>query len=128
MKNVPMAVATQPAAPPAGPARVLALLDRPVLVALVKLTLSHCACAIRATATAAESATLLTEWQPHLAILDMDLDGRQVMQRIRVTADGTRIAIISLTRRGDLKTKLAALESGVDDILTIPFAPEELLA
>src|SRR5207253_6709374 len=36
--------------------------------------------------------------------------------------------IIGLTRRGDLSSKLAAFEAGVDDILTIPFAPEELLA
>jgi DNA-binding response OmpR family regulator len=125
--NNPMAVATQTAGRPAGPARVLALLDRPLLVALVKLTLSHCACAIRATATAAESATLLTEWQPHLAILDMDLDGRRVMEQIRDTTDRTRLAVIGLTRRGDLKTKLAALEWGADDTLTIPFALEELL-
>jgi len=33
-----------------------------------------------------------------------------------------------LTRRGDLKTKLAAFDQGVDDIMTIPFSPEELLA
>jgi DNA-binding response OmpR family regulator len=58
----------------------------------------------------------------------MDLDGRQAMQQIRVTAGGTRLAIIGLTRRGDLKTKLAAFEYGADDIVTIPFAPEELLA
>src|SRR5258708_37165518 len=116
MKNVPMAVATQPAAPPAGPARVLALLDRPVLVALVKLTLSHCACAIRATTTAAESATLLTEWQPHLAILDMDLEGRQVMEQIGGHLRPTGLAVIGLTRRGDPKTKLAAPRRGADDI------------
>src|SRR5438105_3795769 len=41
---------------------------------------------------------------------------------------GMRLPVIGLTRRGDLKTKLAAFESGVDDILTVPFAPEELLA
>jgi DNA-binding response OmpR family regulator len=33
-----------------------------------------------------------------------------------------------LTRRGDLRTKLRAFELGVDDILTMPFSPEELLA
>jgi len=33
-----------------------------------------------------------------------------------------------LTGRGDLRTKLVAFEAGVDDILTDPFAPEELLA
>ena len=39
-----------------------------------------------------------------------------------------RLPVIGLTRRGDLKTKLAAFDAGVDDILTVPFAPEELLA
>ena len=39
-----------------------------------------------------------------------------------------RIPTIGLTRRGDLKSKLAAFEAGVDDILAVPFAPEELLA
>jgi two-component system alkaline phosphatase synthesis response regulator PhoP len=36
--------------------------------------------------------------------------------------------VIGLTRRGDLKTKLHAFDLGVDDILTVPFSPEELLA
>ena len=40
----------------------------------------------------------------------------------------TRTPVLALTRRGDLKTKLAAFEQGVDDIMTIPFSPEELLA
>jgi len=47
-----------------GPARVLVLLGRPLVVALVKLTLSHCACAIRATATAAAVSTRSTIGQP----------------------------------------------------------------
>src|SRR5713226_6007526 len=118
-----MMVKPQPCEPP----RVVVLLDRPLVVALVKLTLSHCGCDIRATATAAESATLLTEWHPHLAILDMDLEGRRVMEQIGVTPGRTRPAVIGLTRRGDLKTKLAALDVGADDILTIPFALDELL-
>ena len=33
-----------------------------------------------------------------------------------------------LTRRGSLTTKLRALDLGVDDNLTMPFSPEELLA
>ena len=36
--------------------------------------------------------------------------------------------MIALTRRGDLATKLAAFEQGVDDILTVPFPPEEFVA
>ena len=36
--------------------------------------------------------------------------------------------ILALTRRGDLKRKLEAFDQGVDDVLTVPFSPEELLA
>jgi hypothetical protein len=41
---------------------------------------------------------------------------------------GMHLPVIGLTRRGDLKTKLVALEAGVDDMMTVPFAHEELLA
>ena len=44
----------------------------------------------------------------------------------RLTQRGT--PALGLTRRGDLKTKLRAFDLGVDDILTMPFSPEELLA
>src|SRR5258708_20770798 len=126
MKNVPMAVATQPAAPPAGPARVLALLDRPVLVALVKLTLSHCACDIRATATAAESATLLTEWQPHLAILDMDLEGRQVMAHIGGPPLRTRPTVLRVPPPARLKHNVPAFSPGRGDLPPAPLGAPHL--
>jgi two-component system, OmpR family, alkaline phosphatase synthesis response regulator PhoP len=45
-----------------------------------------------------------------------------LLTRARVTP------ALGLTRRGDLKTKLRAFDLGVDDILTMPFSPEELLA
>ena len=65
--------------PPRGPARVLVVLDRPVLVELIKLTLNHAVYTTRAVTTATDAANALSEWQPHLAILDMDLDGAQIM-------------------------------------------------
>jgi DNA-binding response OmpR family regulator len=108
---------------------VLVILDRPILIDLIKMTFNHGVYTTRETSTFDQVATALTEWQPHLAILDMDLDGARVMALLSSTAvGGTRLPVIGLTRRGDLKTKLAAFEAGVDDILTLPFAPEELLA
>jgi DNA-binding response OmpR family regulator len=115
--------------PPRGPARVLVVLDRPMLIELIKMTLNHGVYTTRTAASASDLAGALTEWQPHLAILDMDLDGVQIMAHLGSTpVGGMRLPVIGLTRRGDLKTKLAAFEAGVDDILTVPFAPEELLA
>lgn len=115
--------------PPRGPARVLLLLDRPTLIELVKLTFNHGVYTIRAVATPDEVESGLAEWQPHLLILDMDLDGLRILTRLGMRSSGaTRLPVIGLTRRGDLRTKLSAFEAGVDDILTVPFAPEELLA
>jgi DNA-binding response OmpR family regulator len=50
------------------------------------------------------------------------------MERIGPGAHGGAVPAIALTRRGDLRTKLDAFERGLDDIVTLPFAPEELLA
>jgi len=60
----------------------------------------------------------------------MDIGGDVLMRRMAPSGVGgsTRAPVLALTRRGDLKTKLAAFEQGVHDIMTIPFSPEELLA
>jgi two-component system, OmpR family, KDP operon response regulator KdpE len=71
----------------------------------------------------------LREWQPHLTVIDMDVEGGRIMDRLVSASTGMgRIPVIALTRRGDLRTKLEAFERGVDDILTVPFSPEELVA
>ena len=115
--------------PVRGPARVLLLLDRAVLVQLVRLTLNHGVYATHAVDRAADVEPAILDWHPHIIILDMDLDAGGLLTRITSKpAGGARLPVIGLTRRGDLRSKLAAFEAGVDDILTIPFAPEELLA
>jgi DNA-binding response OmpR family regulator len=115
--------------PQRGPVRVLLVLDRRTTEELIKLTLNHGVYMTRTATTASAATDVLDDWQPHLVIFDADLDGHQVMQAVAVRAtNGRRLPTIALTRRGDLRTKLAAFDWGVDDILTIPFAPEELLA
>ena len=114
------------------PTRVLLVLDQPVLVELVRLTLAHGAFETRQAVSAAEAIIVLTQWRPHLVLLDMELEGvngRRVMDRIGPGLPGAgSIPVIALTRRGDLRAKLEAFERGVDDIMTLPFPPEELLA
>jgi len=115
--------------PPRGPARVVLLLDNRALAELVHLTLNHGVYSTRTVVTTDEAIAAIDEWQPHLVIFDADIAGQQIMQHVAAIAGGAQhVPTIALSRRGDLKTKLAAFEWGVDDILTIPFAPEELLA
>src|SRR5918911_4688843 len=59
----------------------------------------------------------------------MDFAHGHMLDHLGDTMPGkARLPVVALTRRGDLKTKLAAFAWGVDDILTVPFSPEELLA
>src|SRR5207248_5931999 len=113
-----------------GPLRVLVVEDQRLVTELVKLTLNHGTYVTRDAQDAGEATTILGEWQPHLAVIDMDLGGNQLLHQIGSVGlqTGARLPTIALTRRGDLKSKLAAFDQGVDDILTIPFSPEELLA
>ncbi len=109
--------------------RVLLVLDQPMVVRLATLTLKHGTYETRSVTSGAEAATALVTWQPHLVLLDMDLEGSMILDQIGGRrAAGGRLPVIALTRRGDLRTKLAAFQAGVDDILTVPFSPEELLA
>jgi DNA-binding response OmpR family regulator len=108
---------------------VLVVLERPMLAELIKLTLNHGVYSTRAIANTDELEAVVADWQPHLVVLDMDLNGTQAIALLSAkTAGSGRLPVIGLTRRGDLRNKLAAFEAGVDDILTVPFAPEELLA
>jgi two-component system alkaline phosphatase synthesis response regulator PhoP len=111
--------------------RALVLHDRPLVVDLIELTLNHGMFVVRAATSLAEADTLLHAWHPHLTVIDMDHDdSTALLQHMGASNKLTRSVApaIGLTRRGDLKSKLRAFELGVDDILTVPFSPEELLA
>ena len=111
--------------------RALVLHDRPLVVDLITLTLNHGVFAVRAARDLAEAETILTEWHPHMAVVDMDHDDSTALL-VRLGASNSLARSVTpalgLTRRGDLKTKLRAFDLGVDDILALPFSPEELLA
>jgi len=116
--------------PLSGPGRVLILVDQPLLAEMIKLTLNHGVYVVRDTTTASKAMTVLDEWRPHLAVIDMDIAGQELVSRLAQVGpeSGIRTALLALTRRGDLQTKLSAFEHGADDIMTVPFSPEELLA
>ena len=122
---------TSDGAPRVEARRALVLHERQVVVDLIELTLNHGIFVVRAARSLADAEQIMTTWHPHMIVVDMDHDeGAELVQRLGVS-DNTRRSvtpILGLTRRCDLQTKLRAFDLGVDDILTVPFAPEELLA
>ena len=111
------------------PRRVLVLADQPMMVELISLTLNHGAFVTRDVPNLDDANELVGEWRPHVAVIDMDLGAPSLLRRLKPRTDGdSAIPILALTRRGDLKRKLEAFDHGVDDVVTVPFSPEELLA
>jgi two-component system, OmpR family, alkaline phosphatase synthesis response regulator PhoP len=111
--------------------RALVLHDRQLVVDLIELTLNHGLFVVRSARDLAEAESILADWQPDLTVLDMDHDdSATLLGRLGAANRLTRrvTPALGLTRRGDLRTKLRAFDLGVDDILTMPFSPEELLA
>jgi len=101
------------------------------MVDLIELTLNHGLFVVRAATSLAEAEKILAEQRPHLAVVDMDHDdSTALLARLGASNTVARSVtpVLGLTRRGDLKTKLRAFDLGVDDIVTVPFSPEELLA
>jgi two-component system, OmpR family, alkaline phosphatase synthesis response regulator PhoP len=111
--------------------RALVLHDRALVVDLIELTLNHGVFVVRAARSLEEAEAILADWHPHMAVIDMDHDDSTALLR-QIGASNTLrrsvTPVLGLTRRGDLRTKLRAFDLGVDDILTVPFSPEELLA
>jgi DNA-binding response OmpR family regulator len=109
--------------------RVLVVLNQRELLKLVERAVARGHLVSRNAPNSAEATTMLRAWPPHLALVDMDLERGQFLEWLQRTLyPVSRLPVIALTRRGDLQTKLVAFRRGADDILTVPFSPEELVA
>jgi DNA-binding response OmpR family regulator len=97
-------------------------------VQVIRLTLNHGVYITRGAQNVSEARAVLGVWRPHLAVIDTDSGGELLVQHLVRDGGSTRTPGLALTRRGDFRAKLAAFEQGVDEIMTIPSSPEELLA
>ena len=109
-------------------ARILVAIEDEALARLAMLTLSHGPYDTRRTRGLEATRATMAEFAAQLIILDIDdADGRAAELISESESDG-RTPIIALTRRGDLRRQLEALERGADDCIGIPFVPGDLIA
>ena len=82
-------------------ARVLLVVDQPVLARVIQLALTHGPYMTQVAATIVAADAALGTWQPHLAIVDMDLVNGAFLERVSTRSRrSSALPVIALTRRG----------------------------
>jgi len=107
---------------------VLVADDERKIIDMLRRTLAYEGYHVITAASGREALSQALALRPDVIVLDWmmpDLSGVEVARRIRAT-DST--PILMLTARDAIEDRVAGLDSGADDYLVKPFAPEELLA
>jgi two-component system cell cycle response regulator len=112
--------------------RILIAEDDPVSRRLLELFLVKWGFEVSIATTGTEALQMLERLDaPRLAILDWmmpGMEGVQVCQKLRETADRKYVYVLLLTARTQKEDLLQGLQSGADDYLTKPFDAQELRA
>ena len=109
-----------------GRSRVLLVIGK-ALANLVSVTLRHGNYETRDCISEPECRTLLREWDPHMALIDVD----HYADYLEIVGGGLEhghIPILAFTRRREAGPKLEAYERGADDIIEVPFTLDEIIA
>ena len=110
------------------PAVVLVVEDDPNIADLLEVYLRQSGHRPYLAADGSRGMEVVADRDPDMVILDIGLpgevDGLEVCRRLRATGD---IPIIMLTARDDEVDRVVGFEMGVDDYVTKPFSPRELM-
>ena len=115
----------------AGGKRVVCIEDEPEMIDLVKLILGRKGYEVTGAMGGREGLEVIAREKPDLVLLDLmmpDMDGWEVYQKMKA-AEGTRaIPVIVVTAKAQSIDKVLGLHiAKVDDYITKPFGPQELL-
>lgn len=111
------------------PVRVLVVDDEVSLADLLKMALRYEGWEVRTAHDGMSAVKTAREFKPDAIVLDImlpDIDGLEVLQRVR--ADGSETPVLFLTAKDALDDRIAGLTAGGDDYVTKPFSLEEVVA
>ena len=111
--------------------RVLLAEDEPNIATSLQFLLDRAGYEVRVQDNGAGALAAALDDPPDILILDVmlpDMDGLQILQKIRAHPATGRLPILMLTAKGAKETQDTALESGADAFITKPFANTEVLA
>jgi two-component system KDP operon response regulator KdpE len=108
--------------------RVLVVDDEPQITRVLRTVLTSQGYQVQTAGEGESALASFTDWHPELVITDLfmpRMDGLELCRRIRAVSN---VPIIVLSVKGEERTKVEALDLGVDDYVTKPFGIDELLA
>jgi two-component system, OmpR family, response regulator len=112
-----------------GAAKILVIDDEPSIVDAVATALRYEGFEVREEGTGRAALAAVVEFEPDLIVLDWmlpDVEGIEVGQRLRER--GFKTAILFLTAKDAVESKVEALRAGGDDYVTKPFSLAEVVA
>lgn len=111
--------------------RVLCIEDEPDMIELLRLLLVKRGFEVTGARGGKEGLESAASLAPDLILLDImmpEMDGWEVYHLLKTNPQTTHIPVIVVTARAQSSERLAALyEEGVDDYVTKPFGPAELI-
>lgn len=114
------------------PIKVVCIEDEPEMIELIKLILGRRNFEIIGAVGGREGLGTVRKVKPDLVLLDLmmpDMDGWEVYQQIKADEELSDIRVIVVTAKAQSIDKVLGLHiAKVDDYVTKPFGPQELLA
>ncbi len=110
--------------------KILVVDDERDVVELIGFNLRAAGYKVESAATGLEGLNKARTVLPDLIILDLmlpELDGTAVCEILRQLPSTAAIPILMLTACSSAAAKMVALKAGVDDFITKPFSPLELV-
>ena len=111
--------------------RILVIDDNADVVRFVRLNLERDGYEVSTAVEGTVGLRAALESPPDLILLDIlmpDLDGLDLLSRLRVNPATSSVPVVLLTGRTDSRDRVRGLELGADDYITKPFEIEELVA
>ena len=113
------------------PPYILVVEDEPDIRELLDFSISRSGFSVIEAETAEDALKVLDRGTPELIIIDWMLpgmDGIDLAKQLRADELTKELPIIMLTARGEEADKLRSFEVGIDDYVTKPSSPKELVA
>jgi two-component system, OmpR family, response regulator VicR len=110
---------------------ILCIEDEPEMIDLIRLILGRRGFEVKGAAGGIEGLKVIRQEPPDLVLLDLmmpDMDGWEVYQQIKADEKTKNIPVIVVTAKAQSIDKVLGLHiAKVDDYLTKPFSPQDLM-